>query len=207
MHTNWPTELQIKNLGEEANLPNASSRGGFVAKAIAVFESKTGWNPWLPDGTASQVLDAPEYWRTDPVYLEFPVTEAEVYTHWSDSSQTGILATVNIDYVWVTYRLPGGISPKYGIKFLTSPGTRARCIKVTGTKGASCQIPDDLYQAILDGAFAAAIPTFRDTDGPVAEEKTDKVSIKFGIESGRSRADELQKSFNDTIARYTPVKF
>jgi hypothetical protein len=206
MHTIWPTELEVQALGDAANLPNASSQGGFVAKAIAIFESRTGWNPWLPGDVSTQYLNAPQLWQQDIVYLDNPVISAEVYTHWSDSSQTGTLATENIDFVWVTENYPGQVRPKYGIKFLRSPGTRARCIKVVGQLGASCQIPDDLYQAILDGAFSMAIPLFRQSDGPVAEEKTDKVSIKYGIEAGRSKQETLMASFNDAINRYSVMK-
>lgn len=195
-------------LGREAGLEAATATRGFAADAIAQFESQTGWNPWLPTGTESQYLDPPKLWQQDNLYLRFPVTSgAMVYAYWSESTSTGTLLTENTDYEWVTHQFPGGNEGIYGIRFLRSPGTAKRSIKITGTRGTSCEIPDDLYQAILDGAFGMAIPVFRGAaDGPVSEEKTGPVSVKYGIEAGRSKEDVLKASFQKAIARYTPLR-
>jgi hypothetical protein len=207
MYSEWPTETDIAALGQDADLDGATAGGGYVSEAIAMFQSRTGWNTWLPGGTESQYLDPPRLWQQDNLYLKFPVTSgASVYAWWSESTQSGTLLTENIDYEWVTYPFPGGNEGIYGIRFLRSPGTTRRSIKITGIRGTSCEIPDDLYQAILDGAFGMAIPVFRgQADGPVAEEKTGPVSTKYGIEAGRSKEDVLKANFEKAIQRYTPL--
>jgi len=135
--------MLLKDL--EISTPSALRLDNLLQQAIAQFERRTGWMPFLatdgtrffdPDGSHNVQLDAGLLSATSVVF-------------------NGRTLVAGNDY-WLK---PSNIAPYQWIRFAQTLSGKPQSIVVTGSWGFSTTIPGDVYQCIIR---LAALPILAD---------------------------------------------
>lgn len=162
-----PTAADVENAltaaGQAAGTVNLDN---IMASVIAEWELRTGWNPFQAGGTnTTRYFDFPNS-RTLllPGYASIAtVTTGITYDATTGALVTGTASVLHAGHRFIYWRDGDEDTPIMGIRFACtgvnwhySYGYRYRSISITGKVGYSLTIPDDVWQAWVDGAAARA---------------------------------------------------
>lgn len=195
--------MVLKGLADPA--PSDADITPYLNSAIAEWEDRTGWKPFLEGASADWRFDPPEYGRTLELRTGFTLISA-VRTGITVSNATGSLLVVEQDYFLKPYDAASRFQPITEIEFLVSPGTYPKSIKVTGKKGYHTQIDDAAWEAVLSKAVINAVEGLTENAGDIDMIQQGPVKIQYAkSEEGGSILAKLQSKFDDAVARFMRV--
>lgn len=160
-HTAYPVTADVSAVltaaGQSVGTVDVAA---ILAATIAEWELVTGWRPFLAEATAStRYYDYPRNgYLLLPGYATITgVTTGVTYNQTTGAVIAGTAIVENVDYRPVYWRNGDTTSPIVALQFLRYVGGAAyRSISVTGKLGYTTDIPNDAWQALLDGAAARA---------------------------------------------------
>lgn len=155
-----PTSTDVENAltaaGETVGSVNVA---GILAAVIEEWSRKTGWVPFQVTGDA----DTRYYEVGNGGMVQLPgyasitsVKTGVTYNGTTGDPEGGTLAIKNIGYRPIYWRQGDTSTPITWLEFLSYGGCLHRPVAVTGQVGYSTEIPDDVWQAWVDGAAARA---------------------------------------------------
>lgn len=200
-YTAWPTasELATELNRFSISFPVAAADlGSYVDQAVAFAYGSIGY-PFIEQTSADVLFPAPGEATLFLNRWYSAITAVAVGV--SETDTTGQVLDIGTDCFFKRSRT-GQI---YAISFASPVFGSLESIKVTGTQGWGVNIPDDLWQAVLDYAAALAQQKLRATVGVVTEEKLADRQKKFAesIEPDKWLA-ERKARLRDVMQNYIP---
>lgn len=151
----WPTAsevaAQMVSAGLVSSAPSDESIEPYLGAAIEEWERSTGFRPFKEGGSASYRYDPPGPDGILELRAGFTAITA-VAAYLNDTDETGVALIVLTDYELWPYEARAEDRPYTEIRFRRSVGSRARSVKVTGTRGYDDEIPYEAWVAVLKDA-------------------------------------------------------
>jgi hypothetical protein len=104
------------------------------------------------------------------------------------------------------YRLlPRSGGPLTRIEFTSPVIEGPNALTVTGTRGYSATIPDEVYEAVMGYAVAAARKAMNSGDGPLSKVKQDTVEYTYDTGGGKDALTSALTEMQRVAQRYGPA--
>lgn len=178
----WATGAEVAAMMVSSGLasaaPSADSIAPYILAAIEEWERKTGWRPFLEGASADWRYDPPAIGRTLDLQAGFTEISA-VRTGLNPTDSTGTLLTAESDYELRPVDARAIDRPYYEIKFIASPGSGSKSIKVTGKKGFDNLIADEVWLAVARRSAFLAIGDLTSGGDLTKRIKQGPVEIEF----------------------------
>lgn len=195
----WPTTTELTDrltgLGV-TTIPTGVSLQDELDGAVAALHRAIGYSPYLAGVSASYDYTPP---RSFTLLLGGPFfTVTGVKTN-KTNDYAGDALTEGVDY-WLK-----GLGPYSYIEFETRQYGDPNSIEVTGQRGATDDIPVDLWKAVLDyaaaGVMEQSVGTGQTTAGPMTSVKQGAMSVSFASQT-EPLFETLRKKALGTFAGY-----
>lgn len=197
--TAWPTVQEVTDrltgLGV-TSIPTGVSLSDEIAAAVSALHRAIGYSPYLAGDSASYEYNPPNSFILLLGGPFFTITAVKIN---KSATYAGDSLTEGVDY-WRKKSVPYGY-----IEFSSRQYGDPDSIEITGKKGATDDIPVDLWKAVLDHAAAGvleqSIATGATTTGPVSSVKQGQMSVEFGNQTEpmfttlRTRSMEVFKTY------------
>jgi hypothetical protein len=193
MASNYPTATDLTTYLAARNITAPSNLLVHLNAAIDEWERLTGYMPFLAETSDSTShFDPPTFTRVLDLQRGYTsITSVAVGV--SDDDPTGTVLTAGKDY----FAIPYNGTTIEALRFIASPGTRPRSIKVVGKKGYATFVPDDAFRAILVRAAHFAMQNLGSAN--LVSMKEGDISLQFQQKGG-----ELDL-WQNAIAKYTRI--
>jgi hypothetical protein len=203
---NYPTTSELTGYLGSPTLPTVISSGyqSMLDSAVEDFERLTGIKPFKADANASTTIFSSAHESGDALYLPttyFTLTSLKAGVTLSDA---GTELVVDQDY----FLLPEA-GPYDMVRFRGPRSFGIKDFSVTGRKGYSTTIPEDVFEAIL---LKAAVTIYNyqanAAGGSAYNVKQGPVELNFGESFGKlegglaGKAKAAEQRFNAVVAKY-----
>lgn len=192
----WPTGSQLSAAvaGVGGAVPAGYTAADLIAAAIAEWERKTGWTPFLANVGTTTLEHDPSGWYTLRLRAPFfTVTSVTV---------DGVTKASGTDFWPMPYNSQTVMTPIVGLRFREPLVGDPMTISVTGRLGYDDDIHEDAWMAVLNRAVAMVLEIDAGTTGQATEIEQGLVKVKYDSTSGRGTIDRLNKNFTETVMRY-----
>ena len=199
-YTAWPTgtELAAAIAGLGMTVPAGVSTANVAQQAADAAHSIVGY-PFIEQASSDTLIDAP---YSDKLWLPCWYSAiSAVAVGVNETNTTGTVLNIGTD-VFLKRNERGII---YCLEFASLIIGSQESIKVTGTKGYSDEIPEALWQAVLDYGVALFTRRARAYSGVLVRLKQGDTEKQWAetVEPGKW-FDEEHKTFRRIAKRYSP---
>jgi len=200
----YPIEADVASFFTDQGITAPTGLDKYLAAAIARFEKETGYKPFLGAAEETTVLfDAPAW---DGVLdLRGGFWDISAIT---TSNYPGLTArTIDLDTEVQLLPLEAdGTELGYNeIRFLVRVVELPGSVRITGKRGYAEKLPDDAWQAIIEGAAAMAFLKTVGT-GAVKREEIGTHKVEYDLTTAwNNKHESWSDTFDGTIARYRRV--
>lgn len=179
-------------VGVGAAVPGGYTPADLIAAAVAEWELKTGWSPFLADAGVTTVEHDPSGWHTLRLRAPFfSVTNVTV---------DGVAKTSGADFWLMPYSHLE--TPIVGLRFREPLVGEPMSIHVAGRLGHGDAIQEDVWLAVLNRGVAMALEVAAGASGPITEIDQGLVKLKYDMASERGTIDRLNRQFAEAVLRY-----
>jgi hypothetical protein len=192
MAADYPTAAEIvTRLGLMGVTLTTGQVAPFRARAVSVWEGLT-YSPFLASGT-------PTDYALDPGGAQERLLPT-VFT-----SITSV-AVGSVTLASSQYRLlPRSGGPLTRIEFTSPVIEGVNTVVVTGVKGYSTTLPDEVYEAVMNYVVAVARDSQNSGAGPLSKVKQDTVEYTYSVEAGKDKVSVAMAEMERLAVRYGPA--
>jgi hypothetical protein len=214
----WPTAAELTALftGLGLAVPDGVDLEIHANAAVAEWDRRTGYQPFLSGASATRRFDPPNSGRVPGFWtyrggrkildLRAGVTAVTQVSAYVSADDSGTELTVDEDYWLLPLNAAERSSPYTQIEFRSPKFGQAASIEVTGTWGFADTVPDDAYLAVLNYAAANVLSVIREAlMAGVVEWKEGDISERSSIENIAKLGEGWRAEFDKAVRRYRRV--
>lgn len=206
MKSSYPGSADLTTFFDGQGITPPAGGEDAVLAAIAEWEDRTGYKPFLGDTSAadwyfdgcfagSNLLDLKGgFWDVDSVAVNIT---------YEDDDGTELVE--NRDYILLPMNAANMDRGWNQIKFLSSVPYGDRCVKIVGKRGYAEQIKEDAWRAILERAAAKCLADAVEGSSMLTKEKQGPVEYEYDTGENNTKIAIWNKGFSAAVVRYLRI--